>query len=76
MLWMSNLLLVSHQQMDIEAISFATNDSLLELGIKAKGDVFALKAFCQRHLSTSKLTTDNDYTERKRKLVEERSTQI
>jgi len=49
--------------MDVEAVSFATNDSLLDLGIQAN----ALKAFCQRHLSTSKPSTaDNDYAERKK----------
>lgn len=62
--------------MDVEALSFATDDFIEELGLTAKGDIFALKAFCQRHTiaSTSTPVIDvkkTDFEERKRKLLEQ-----
>jgi hypothetical protein len=35
--------------MDFEAIAFASEKCLEDLGLNAKGDVLALKAFVQRH---------------------------
>ena len=49
---------------------FATDESLQDLGLTAKGDIFAVKAFCQRQ-SKMHQTVEDDYEERKRKLVEE-----
>ena len=48
---------------------FATDESLQDLGLTAKGDIFAVKAFCQRQ-SKMHQTVEDDYEERKRKLVE------
>ena len=62
--------------MDVTAISSATCECLTELGLQAKGDVFALKAFCNRRqlTSTSKNAVDgekNNYDDRKQKLLEQ-----
>lgn len=38
-------------QMDAAAISFACDDDLQELGISAKGDLYALRAFCKKEPS-------------------------
>lgn len=57
--------------MDVEAVLYATDESLQDLGLKAKGDIFALKAFCQCQTRMHQKVGD-DYEERKRKLVEER----
>lgn len=63
--------------MDVTAISSATCECLSELGLRAKGDVFALKAFCNRRQLTSNTTSKNavdgektNYDDRKRKLLE------
>ncbi|KAK3730141.1 hypothetical protein QZH41_015851 [Actinostola sp. cb2023] len=57
--------------MDVEAVSFASNEAIHELGLEAKGDVFALKAFCQRHISKQdQVHADCGYDDRKRKLIE------
>ena len=47
-------LLLHLKQMDVEAVSYASNDFLQELGLETRGDLFALKAFCQRRVSTSR----------------------
>ena len=49
---------------------FATDESLQDLGLTAKGDIFAVKALCQGQ-SKMHQTVEDDYEERKRKLVEE-----
>ena len=54
--------------MDFEAIAFASEKCLEDLGLNAKGDVLALKAFVQQHGNKS---SDNMYEERKRHLIEE-----
>ena len=56
--------------MDVEAILYATNESLPDLGLTAIGDIFAVKAFCQRQTRMHQ-NVDNDFEERKRKHVEE-----
>ena len=55
--------------MDFEAIAFASEKCLEDLGLSAKGDVLALKAFVQRHGNNK--SSDNMYEERKRHLIEE-----
>ena len=60
--------------MDVAAVSSATHECLTDLGLHAKGDIFALKAFCHRRqlTFTSKNLVDdekNDYEDRKRKLL-------
>ena len=65
--------------MDVAAVSSATNECLTDLGLHAKGDIFALKAFCYRRNVTNKnvdLVDDekNDYEDRKRKLLEQLQT--
>jgi len=55
--------------MDIEAVGVANYEVLEELGLNAKGDILSLKAFCQRHSTTSKPCSD--YEERKNKLIDE-----
>lgn len=62
--------------MDITAVSSATSECLADLGLKAKGDIFALKAFCNRRQLTGitkNAVTDGktDYEDRKRKLLEQ-----
>ena len=62
--------------MVVAAVLAATNECREDLGPQAKGDIFALKAFCQRHqlTITSKNTAEdekNDYEDRKRKLLEQ-----
>ena len=57
-------------QMDVEAVLYATEESLQDLGLTAKGDIFAVKAFCQRR-TKSHDPKEEDYEDRKRKLVEE-----
>ena len=57
--------------MDVAAVLAATNECLEDLGLQAKGDIFALKAFCQRRqlTITSKNTVEdekNDYEGRKK----------
>ena len=56
--------------MDVEAIFYATNESLQDLGLTARGDIFAVKAFCQRQTKTHQ-NVDDSFEERKRKLFEE-----
>jgi hypothetical protein len=38
--------------MDVAAVSSATHECLTDLGLHAKGDIFALKAFCHRRQLT------------------------
>ena len=57
-------------QMDVEAVLYATEESLQDLGLTAKGDIFAVKAFCQWR-TQSHDPKEEDYEDRKRKLVEE-----
>ena len=57
--------------MDVEAVSYASNDFLQELGLETKGDLFALKAFCRVSTSRHGQAGYSDYEERKRKLLEE-----
>jgi hypothetical protein len=57
--------------MHVAAVSSATHECLTDLGLHAKGDIFALKAFCHRRqlTFTSKNLVDdekNDYEDRKR----------
>lgn len=56
--------------MDVEAILYATDESLQDLGLTVRGDILAVKAFCQ-HQTKVHQNVDDDYEERKRKLVEE-----
>jgi len=56
--------------MDVEAVLFATDESLQDLRLTSKGDIFAVKAFCHRQ-SKMHQNEEDDYEERKRKLVEE-----
>ena len=63
--------------MDVAAVSSATDECLTDLGLYAKGDIFALKAFCHRRqlTFTNKNVVDDekndDYEDRKRKLLEQ-----
>ncbi|KAK3732867.1 hypothetical protein QZH41_002221 [Actinostola sp. cb2023] len=58
-------------KMDVEAVSFASNEAIHQLGLEAKGDVFALKAFRQRHISKQdQVHAVCGYDDRKRKLIE------
>jgi len=52
-------------------VSFASNEAIHQLGLEAKGDVFALKAFRQRHISKQdQVHAVCGYDDRKRKLIE------
>ncbi|CAB3979646.1 Hypothetical predicted protein [Paramuricea clavata] len=60
--------------MDVAAVSSATHECLTDLGLHAKGDIFALKAFChhRQFTFTSKNVVydeKNDYEDRKRELL-------
>ena len=57
--------------MDVEVLSYATNEQ--DLGLTAKGYVFAVKALCQRR-SKSHNSRKRTYEDRKRKLVDELKT--
>ena len=54
--------------MDFEAIAFATDKCLQDIGLEAKGDILALKAFAQRQGNKQ---SDASYEERKRHLIDE-----
>lgn len=61
--------------MDVTAVSSATHECLADLGLQAKGDIFALKAFCdRRQLAITNKSPVNDekanYEDRKKKLLE------
>jgi len=55
--------------MDAEAVLFVTSKSLQDLELTAKEDIFAVKAICQGQ-SKMHQNVEDDYGERKRKLVE------
>jgi len=55
--------------MDAEAVLFVTGKSLQDLELTAKEDIFAVKAICQRQ-SKMHQNVEDDYEDRKRKLVE------
>lgn len=54
--------------MDFEAIAFATDKCLEDIGLETKGDILALKAFAQRQGNKQ---SDAAYEERKRLLIDE-----
>lgn len=60
--------------MDVAAVQFAQESFLKDMGLTAKGDIFALKAFCQRETAPTCSTTDpqnTDYEKRKRQLLDQ-----
>lgn len=54
--------------MDFEAIVFASDKCLEDIGLETKGDILALKAFAQRQGNKQ---SDAEYEERKRHLIDE-----
>ena len=54
--------------MDFEAIAFATDKCLQDIGLEAKGDILALKALAQWQGNKQ---SDASYEERKRHLIDE-----
>ena len=56
--------------MDCIAVSHSPASLLADLGLAAKGDIFALKAFCERRLSCEKAPRQ-DLEEKKKKLIEQ-----
>ena len=53
--------------MDVEAVKFASEKLLTDLGLEAKGDILALQSFANRNEPAGNF----EYEERKRKLIDE-----